>query len=243
MKRFHLIVLLSTAVLSVHLFPVEYKGAISQLSPLSTETFKNLATAVVEASGNTIKTEIVPASRGIANVENKTADFFTAIIALKDPAKIAALKYDYSTADTHNVVFVLYTKKDLNIDVEELKKGNPKNYNIETDASLLDDFTFKATPSTNIEGSLRKVDTAKIDGYIFSQPTVDPLLKSLGLKNIKRVYYETFNGKFIIAKGQKGGAIDKMISEGMNKIRSNGRYQEIMGALIAAGSKYIEWQP
>jgi ABC-type amino acid transport substrate-binding protein len=225
------------------LYANDYKGVVGQLSPLTMETFKNLATSVVEATGNKIAIEIVPPARGIYLIENKQADFYTAIIAITDPKKIADLKYDYSTADTHNVVFVLYTNKKKPIDPADLKKGNPKKYKIETDISLADYFNFNIQTSTNAEGSLKKVDSGSIDGYIFSQPSTDPILKKIGAKNIVRQYYETYNGKFILPKGAKGGEIDKMISDGMAKIRANGKYQEIMGGLLAAGAKYIEWQP
>lgn len=34
-----------------------------------------------------------------------------------------------------------------------------------------------------------------------------------------------------------------MITDGLAKIKANGKYQEIMGPYTAGASKYIEWQP
>ena len=48
---------------------------------------------------------------------------------------------------------------------------------------------------------------------------------------------------FVLPKGGRGGAVDKMLSAGMEKIRKNGKYQEIMGKLVEGASKYIDWQP
>jgi hypothetical protein len=48
---------------------------------------------------------------------------------------------------------------------------------------------------------------------------------------------------FGIAKGTRGGALDKMLASGLAKVKASGKYQELMGGILAAGASYIDWQP
>lgn len=138
---------------------------------------------------------------------------------------------------------MLFTNKAKPVAVADLKNGNAKGYKIETDGSLLDYFPFAVTSSTSMEASLKKLDSGAIDGFLFSQGSADPTLKRLGLKNIARQYYDTYNAKFLLQKGAQSGPLDSMITEGLTKLKANGKYQEIMGPYLATAAKYVEWQP
>ncbi len=219
------------------------KVAVPQLSPISTDSYKALAAALLEATGASADIQVMPFARCVYSIENKDVDIVSTIVALPDNKKWAALGYDYSSTAAVKIVFVLFTGKGKKIDVAELKKGNPKGYKIETDAAHTGHFPFAVLPSTSVDASLKKVDTGEIDGYVFSQSTGDAALKRLGLKNVRRAYYDTFSGTFLIQKGGRGGALDKRISDGMAKIKANGKYDAIMGPLIAGASSYAEWQP
>jgi polar amino acid transport system substrate-binding protein len=220
-----------------------FKVAVPQLSPASTATYKNLAMAVIEASGNAAEVQVLPFARCVLSVSEKDVGMVSAVVALPDKKKWPALKYDYSTAEAFKIVFVLYCNKAKPIDVAELKKGNPKGYKLETDIAHTDHFGFAISGSSSFEASLKKVDAGDIDGYIFAQPSCDGVVKAAALKNIKRQYFDTFTGMFLIQKGARGGKIDKIISDGMAKIKANGKYQEIMGAYVAGASTYNDWQP
>jgi polar amino acid transport system substrate-binding protein len=219
------------------------KVAVPQLSPLSTDAYKALAAALLEATGATADIQILPFARCVYSIENKDVDLVSTIVSLPDQKKWAALKYDYSTTEVVKIVFVLFAGKGKKIDVAELKKGNPKGFKLETDAAHTGHFPFAIAPSSNVDASLKKVDLGEIDGYIFSQSTGDAALKRLGLKNVRRINYDTFTGKFLLQKGGRGGALDKRITEGMAKIKANGKYSSIMDTLVAGASTYIEWQP
>ncbi len=221
----------------------ELKVVVPQLSPLATETYTKLVTAIIEATGNTASIQVMPFARCVYVMENGQADVESTIVELPDQAKWAALKYDYSTATAVKIVFVLYTNTKKSIDAAELKKGNPKAYKIETDSAHVGHFGFTAIPSTNIDGSLKKVDAGSIDGYLFSQGSTDVALKRLGLKNISRQYFDTFNGVFMVAKGGRGGEIDKILSDGLAKIKVSKKYDAILAAYTAGASSYIDWQP
>jgi len=216
---------------------------IPQLSPQATETYKQLIVAIIEATGNAAKVQVLPFARCIYLMETGQADVESTIVQLPDQKKWAALKYDYSTVTAVKVAFVLYTNKNKPIDVSDLKQGNPKGYKIETDSGHVNLFGFTAAPSTNIDGSLKKLDAGNIDAYLFAQGSTDAALKRLALKNISRQSFDTFNGVFMLTKGGRGGEIDKIVTDGMAKIKANGKYQQIMGGYIAGASNFVDWQP
>jgi len=219
----------------------DYKVAVAQLP--TTDSYVALIKAIGEETKNNFNIEVFPMARSVYLIENNQVDFQCPLIENPDPKKAANSKFDYSTTTVYKLVFVLYSNKAKNISAEELKKGNPKNYKIETDIAHVDYFNFSCSGSPSIEASLKKVDSGAIDGFIFSITSSDKMLKSLALKNIKRQYFDTFNNKFLIAKGTKGGEIDKMLSDGMTKIKANGKYDQILGSLLKMAEKYDDWQP
>ncbi len=221
----------------------DLKVVVPQLSPAATEAYTKAIQAIADAGGKKITVQVVPFARAVYTMETKDADIESTIVQIPDQKKWAALKYDYSSAELVKVVFVLYTNKSKAVTVAELKAGNAKKYKIETDTAHVDHFTFAALPSSNIDASLKKVDSGDIDGFIFSQGSTDAALKRLGLKNVTRQYYDTFSGVFMLQKGGRGGPIDAMITDGLAKIKASGKYQEILGPYSAGASKYIEWQP
>lgn len=224
-------------------FAQEYKVVVPQLSPATIQVYTDIAKAVIEAGGNTAVVQTLPFARCIYLMETKAADIEALIVPITNESKISQLKYDYSTAEVGKIVFVLYYNKNKPIKVEDLKKGNPKGYKIETDVAHVDHFPFDIMGSTSFEASIKKVDSGMIDGFIFAQPSVDAALKRLGLKNVARAYYDTFQMKFIIQKGQKGGPIDKMLTNGLAKIKANGTYDKIMSTYNEGAAKYKDWQP
>lgn len=221
----------------------EFKVAVPQLSPLSTDSYKALAAAVIEATGAKANIQVMPFARCTYSIENKEVDVVSSIVALPDQKRWAALKYDYSTAEAVKIVFVLFMNKGKAIDVAELKKGNLNGLKLETDSAHTGHFPFAISPSTSVDASLKKVDSGEIDGYIFSQATGDAVLKRLGFKNVKRAYYDTYSGVFLLQKGGRGGELDKRLSDGMAKIKANGKYAQIMGTLVGGASAYQDWQP
>jgi polar amino acid transport system substrate-binding protein len=240
-RKISLAALLLSAVIG--LGAQELKAVVPQVSPAAIDAYSKAIQAIAAATGKTVSVQVLPFARAVYVIENKQADLESSIVQIPDKSKWAALKFDYSSADLLKIVFVLYTNKAKPISVAELKAGNPKGYKIETDGAHVDHFAFVASSSTSIDASLKKVDSGDIDGFVFSQGTTDGALKRLGLKNITRQYYDTYNGVFMIQKGARGGPIDAMITEGLAKIKANGKYQEIVGPYAASASKYIEWQP
>jgi ABC-type amino acid transport substrate-binding protein len=231
-----LIAALSGAVASAE----TYKVAIIQLQ--TSGVIESLAKALAEAEGVTFEIQIVPSARAVFLIENNQVDIAFPRSVITDPAKLKDLKFDYSAAVLSRSAYVLYTNKKSNIDAAELKKGNAKGYKVETNASNVNSYEFKALPSDNIEASLKKIDAGFIDGYLYSQISGDTALKNTGLKSIKRQFYSYSQMGFTIKKGTAGGALDKILVDGMKKIQANGTYDKIMGDLAKQG-EYNDWQP
>jgi polar amino acid transport system substrate-binding protein len=218
----------------------EFKVAITQ-TPTS-DVFTTFIKAIAEASGNTVAVQVVPRARAVYLIESELVDIQLPSIRSTDPAALNALKYAYSSVSYMKSCYVLYSIKNKAISVDELKSGNPKKLKIETDSSLINSFGFTASPSTNLEGSLKKVNDGIVDGYIYSQASTDVSLRKLGLSNIRRQLFSYVELCFAIRKGPGGAETDKMLTDGTAKIRANGTFDKIMATSVKNGL-YDDWQP
>lgn len=217
-----------------------YKVALVQVS--TSDTFKALLEAIGTATGAKFEVQVVPSARVAYLVENKQVDLGLPLLGMREAAKVAALPYDYATTSIYKNAFVLYTNKSKPITAAELKTGNAKGYKIESGGSNVNQYEFTVTLSSNTEGSMKKIDAGTIDGYIYSQITSDGVLKATGLKSIKRQLYNDYDLMFILQKGARGGPIDKLLTDGMAKVKANGSFDKIMGDIVKA-AKYNDWQP
>ena len=185
----------------------------------------------------------VPFARMFNMIQSKQANFGTPILFLKDPNAIKQLPFDYSTVVIDRMCFILYTNKSKAIEVDNLKNGNSKKYQIESDIGNMQMFNFATTPSTNVFASLKKVNDGLIDGYIMGIAPTDDILKANkdSMKNIKRQLWDIYDMGFIIQKGAKGGQDDKLLSAGMKKMFDSGKFRKIMGDTSAVET-YVDWQ-
>lgn len=167
-------------------------------------------------------------------VKKGTRDIHLPLIK-NDLIKDENLPFYYSSETLFHVNFVLYSKIGINLDLNDLSK-----YTIETDRAHIEYFPFKTIPSNSIEKSLEKVENGKIDGFIFADFATDPFLKQKVYKNIKRELYKTFEAKIILAKNAKGKAADLMITNATQKLKANGKFQQIIGKIDLP---YDNWQP
>lgn len=220
-----------------------YKVVVPQLSPATTDIYKSLATALMEAVGAQCSIEVLPFARGMKAIEDKQADLLLTHIANPNAAKAAALSYDDSTVDLFPIAFVMYTNKNKPVDVAELKSGNPKGYLVETDSAHTEYFPFRVTGSASIDAGLQKVDLGRIDAYVFAQPSSDAALKRLGLKNVRRQFYGAFAAKAVLQKGARGGPLDKLLTTAKEKAIASGKFKQVMDKYVEGASKYQDWQP
>jgi ABC-type amino acid transport substrate-binding protein len=217
-----------------------YKLAVYDLptAPILKELFAEIG----KTAGVSFEVQTVPPPRGDYLVSEGQVDVQVPHIKPKDPAALSTLKFDFGQEIITYYSFVLFSNKAKKIDVAELKKGNPGKFVIETDTANVNFYGFTASPSTNVEASLQKVNDGKIDGFIHSQTTTDAFAKKMSLPNCRRSLFEVYDGCYTLPKGKGGGELDKLIAGAIKKLRASGKYDQIMGKLLSA-SKYNDWQP
>ena len=209
----------------------EYSVAVYDIP--TSKYFVDLFKAIGETTNNSFNVQLVPPARGVYLIENDQVDIIFPATMSNDSKKVSLAKFDYSAAKAYQMVFVLYMNKKNPIDINDLKKGNPKGYKIETTGSLSQMFEFEPMQTTNLEASLRKVEEGKIDGLLYAQDAGDPLLKKSGYKNIARKLYSINDIAFGIKKGTAGGELDKTLSDGIAKLKKNGKIIAIAIYLIS----------
>jgi polar amino acid transport system substrate-binding protein len=219
-----------------------YKVLVADIP--TTDPMINMIQAMADDMKVKVEINKVPMARMIQMIIQKQADIGTPILLRKDPDQIKKMPYDYSTDAYQKNSFVLYTNKSKPVDIADLKSGNSKGFKIESDLDVTDSsmYGFTTLSSTNIEGSLRKVDLARIDGYIRGGQVADQVLKPLKLTNVKRQLFDYYSIGFILQKGAKGGPVDKFLSDGLKKIKDTGKFDKIMGMNVKMGI-YDDWQP
>jgi hypothetical protein len=77
---------------------------------------------------------------------------------------------------------------------------------------------------------------------ILSQLSGDLLLRKGAYKNIARKLWSELDLCFSLQKGMRGGEVDKMLADGIDKMEANGTYDKLIGD-YARKAKYDNWQP
>jgi polar amino acid transport system substrate-binding protein len=232
--------LAATAVLMAALaWSQEYHIALKELP--TTHYYLDLLNAIAGEMGMSLDIQILPSARADYLIATSRVDMDIPVLDV-DEYERPARQYDCGSVVLYKSAFVLFTAKGHTIDIADLKAGNSRRYEIESDISIANQLGFSASPSTNIEGSLRKVNEGKIDGYIFSQTSTDPVAGNLKLPMVQRQLYRYFSLYYALKKGERGGALDRLIVEGIDRLKSEGKYETIIGKLIA-GAHYDNWQP
>jgi polar amino acid transport system substrate-binding protein len=188
-----------------------------------------------EVTGKVIKIEVYPFKRSLRYAINKKADFHLPLI--KNPYKNSREQdFDYSTSVIFNTNFVLYTNK-----TSKINKNKLSDYAVITEPAHSEFFDFPIEENySGIASSLKMLNKGIIDAYIFADVEADPILKKLGLKNIKRELYKIYYVHAVLPKGEKGKGVDIIISQAMNKIRKSGEWAKLMNPVY---HEYIDWQP
>ncbi len=194
--------------------------------------------------GATFEVKKVPIQRMVNMIIGNQADFGAPMLQVKDPNAIKNLPYMYSTGVIQQMCFILYTNKSKPIDVDNLKNGNSKGYKIESDVANMQMFNFKTLPSTNPAASFKKVNDGLIDGYIYGTEPGDSILRANrdSMKNVKRQLWETYDIGFALPKGDKSVQTDKLLADGLKKLKANGKLEKILADVIKSGV-YDDWQP
>ena len=206
-------------------------------------SFIDLMTAIAQETGNSFNIHVYPNARTINMVETNLADIGVPAQETPYVENRKKLNFDYSTVSIFTIVYVLYTKKNKYISRGELLDGNREKHKIGRYLSPVDTFNFETFPSRNPDFSFQQLESGRIDGCIYAQTTGDITVRKLGLKNIKRQFYYSYNSKFALQKEKTGTKIDNMLTDGIKKLKATGRFYKIFGDTLSAGEHYIDWQP
>lgn len=230
--------LLSLMLFAGTVYAQEFKASLAQMPNYAESMEKGVLVDLVKAmskeSGVKISYSVVPFARSMDNVITKKVDFHMPLIVATNLDE-SKLKYDHSTETIFHVNFILYTNKSKPIKKEDLKTAK-----VETDMAHTQYFDFPVVASTNIAGSLRKLNAGVIDAFIFADFASDPIVKGENLSNIKRELYYRFDVKIILPKGANGGEIDKFLTKTIKAMRAKGTFQTIMDPI---DTPYDNWQP
>ena len=183
-----------------------------------------------KTSGRAMTIERFPFKRSLMMAANGEADFHFPLIKDQD-ASDQGLPFAYSSTVVHTVNFVLYTRRGEDIDLSQ-----PEKYRIATHGGHGNLLPFPVTEDHTIEGSLRKLDTGRIDAFIFADSGGDPVLLDLGLMNIERRLYKVYDVHAVISHDKKGGEVDEFITEATKTMS-----RELLG-LAGVDQPYHDWQ-
>lgn len=215
-----------------------WKASLAQMPVYAESRDKGVLVDFIKAlekvSGDKIEYQVVPFPRSMNDVQEKAVDFHLPLIQIPGSEK-GTDKFDYSTETIFHVNFTLYSGKDIHISPETASK-----FKVETEAAHTAYFNFAVQPSSNLEGSLKKVDAGRLDAFVFADFASDPIVRQNKLTNIKRQLYKRFDVKIVLPQGGRGGATDKFLSDAIGKLVKSGEMAKIMGPIDAP---FDNWQP
>jgi polar amino acid transport system substrate-binding protein len=215
-----------------------WKVTVAQMPVVSESrdkgVFIDLLKSMERACGDRFEVQVVPFARSIGDVADRKADFHWPL--LQQPGSPGTReKFDYASPVLYHVNFVLYTAKNSSVSLASLGKSK-----IETDAAHVEYFDFPVVGSSNLEGSIKRVDAGRLDGLIFADVAIDPIVKATKLSNLKRTLYKRMPVMFVLPKGERGGPTDKFLTATVDKMKASGEWAKGVAALDAA---YDDWQP
>jgi polar amino acid transport system substrate-binding protein len=225
-------------LLSLSINAMEINGTLAKM-PIYSETKEkgiliDLVNAVEEVSQNNINVKVLPFASSLNLVIFNKRDFHMPLIK-NDVVNHEELKYYYSTDTIFHVNFVIYSKKD-----KDINTSNISNFKVETDRAHIEYFPFDVIPSNSIEKSLEKVNLGEIDAFIFADFATDPYLKKMDNANIKRELYKRFESKIVFPKNERGKQMDAIFIEALSKLRSSGKLEQIIAPI---DTLFDNWQP
>ena len=183
-----------------------------------------------ELTGRELVIERFPFKRSIRLAATGQVDFHFPLIM--DPeVDQSSLPFDYSSERIGSVNFVLYTREGETVDM-----SHPENYRLSTFGGHAELFPFAIEEDYSVEGSLMKLKTGRIDGYIFADSGGDPALIELGLSGIHRTFYKTYAVHAVLPRSERGEQADAFISQAVALSR------EANGQLVFLDLPFEDWQ-
>ncbi|WP_378081545.1 ABC transporter substrate-binding protein [Aeromonas bestiarum] len=188
--------------------------------------------------GVEVSVMVYPMSRATRSVVVGEADFN--LPALRNPyIDESMLPYRFSSVTFGKVTHVLYSNSAAPI-TPAMVLGYEYTKRDLLIEGVSDFWPFSVKRSLSIEQSLGKLSRGRIDAFLWAQEEADFALKKMGLTNIHRVYFGEFDDVFIIPKGERGDAVDRFLTQSIERLRATGKLGQIYSGIHGP---YQEWQP
>jgi len=227
----------------------DFKASIAHIPMLAETSDKGAFIDLTKALDNVYEEgsfaiKVYPMGRSLNNVVNGRADFHIPMI--RSPyVDINTLPYRFAERKMGTVCFVIYSHKNNPITREMILNDANTSvfpYKIETLRGMKDllQFPFAIKESSQIEQSLRNIAKKRVDALIFAQEETDFVLRKLNLASIHRSLFACWDDVIVIPKGEKGEAVDKVISSALQTLDDNGTLVELRKKIHVP---FIDWQP
>jgi len=182
-------------------------------------------------TGRELVIERFPFKRSLRLAVNGEVDFHFPLI--RDPdLDSGELPFAYSSERITTINFVLYSRTGETLDLSQ-----PDKLRLATHSGHANLFSFDLEEDFSVEGSLMKLKSGRIDGYIFADNAADPLIQELGLTGIQRQLYKVYDVHAVLERSDRGDEADEFITQAMIKARQG----EL--SAYAKGIPYSNWQP
>lgn len=236
MMTFLGLMLMSIFVIPATLGAQDLIVSLGQIPVLADSSDKVVLVDLVKMMNNyypgTIKIEVAPFARSIANVIEGRADFHIPCLRTSN-LDLSKLPYDFVPEEIGKVAFVLYT----NTDKKELDMKNLSQYNLETQRGNALNFNFKISETDTIEQGI----AGRTDGYITGGDGGDPVIIANKFKNIRRQLYANFDSCILVPKGANGLKTKAIINDILLKMKKDKSLYKIVGKSFLP--PYDDWQP
>jgi polar amino acid transport system substrate-binding protein len=226
----------------------DLKASLAQLPGLADTPDKGAFVDIVKAiddvyTDGKITIELFPFPRSYSNIIQGKADFH--MPSLRNPlVDEKKLPYRIVTERMGVVSLVIYsnvnkiiTKKMID---DAVAKGGKFPYKIEAGGGMEDLYPFPITASNNLEQTMQKINSNRIDALIWAQEEPDLVLKKMKLKTIHREHYQDLDDVIITTKNPRGEEVNKILSTAIKKLRASGRLQKLYEK---THKPYDNWQP
>ncbi|MEH6633543.1 MAG: hypothetical protein V7776_22230 [Halopseudomonas aestusnigri] len=210
--------------------------SIAELPVLAENKNKGILVELIQAMDKALGTsttiKVLPFRRSIKTALAGGANAHLPFIVVK-PAKSEGQFLKYSKAKMFDVAFVMYALKDRN-----LSKGVLSGLKVETLQAHVDVIPHAVFGSNCIVCSLKRLQSRRIDAFIFAQKETDQELKKLGYLNVRRSLYNIYDVRAVLAPGKAGEDADQFLTNGIEALKANGEYKRIMAPFL---DSFVEW--
>jgi polar amino acid transport system substrate-binding protein len=214
------------------------------VEPDGTGPFVDMVKAIdkVYTDGN-IKITVCPIERSIKDVVNNEADFSIPMLRNNELDQ-SKNTFNTATKKMGAVTFIVYSnvnKKITKADIDKaISAGGKFPYQFEGPPGMDSSFNFPYKGSTSPDESIKKLVSGRIDGLVWPQEETDLTIRKLKAKEIYRSKYLDIDDAIVVAKGEHGDKINKIISDCLDKLEKLGKLNEVYKKVHHS---YDEWQP